>query len=394
MKPLTTRSFSDLLAYLELHVATGLEATGNQLKERYFRSSTIPYQAKVATGVFGGHILAQSLWVAAATVPSKEFICHNLTGYFLRPGLKDVPFYYHITVSRDGKSYATREIKVYQPTPKDIDRHNTKNHTAEDTKGQGLIRLIENNPQLWKEELSLAFIGVCSFKRPLRDDDPKVKSLVHQPQYLEPQYLAASLDGIKTQDGFRVNHEMLPLAPDSDSIEWTSKVDKLIEDGHYAEPIHPIELRKLNLDEYNADVNETSNRRVVHYLKSLIPLSKTAATGKTTYSTDDINLQVAALIYTSDRNSMFTVLNAHSFDREEYRIGRIASISHNFVLHNMTKLPLVDSEHWSMMESWTDATGDGRGLYNGRVYDKDGVLTCSFMQDGVMELFKKDHSKI
>lgn len=86
------------------------------------------------------------------------------------------------------------------------------------------------------------------------------------------------------------------------------------------------------------------------------------------------------MLYISDRNSLFTVSNLH--DREAY-LKQVASIDHAFVMHKMDAR--VDFD-WMIMEAYTSASGDGRGLYQGHIYDHDSKLVCSFMQDGVLSV--------
>jgi acyl-CoA thioesterase II len=68
---------------------------------------------------YGGHVYAQAAWAAAQTVPS-NFILHNITGWFMLPGLFDVPFIYKVHNIRDGRSYCTRIVNVTQASGKGV----------------------------------------------------------------------------------------------------------------------------------------------------------------------------------------------------------------------------------------------------------------------------------
>ncbi|HKT54786.1 MAG TPA: acyl-CoA thioesterase domain-containing protein, partial [Caulobacteraceae bacterium] len=50
--------------------------------------------------VFGGHVIAQSLMAAYATVEDR--VCHSLHCYFIRPGDPSIPILYDVDRSRDG----------------------------------------------------------------------------------------------------------------------------------------------------------------------------------------------------------------------------------------------------------------------------------------------------
>lgn len=63
--------------------------------------------------VFGGQVLAQSLYAAYQTVP-EERICHSMHAYFLLPGDLDHEILYHVQDLRDGGSFTTRYVSAEQ----------------------------------------------------------------------------------------------------------------------------------------------------------------------------------------------------------------------------------------------------------------------------------------
>lgn len=163
----------------------------------------------------------------------------------------------------------------------------------------------------------------------------------------------------------------IPLAPEVD-IELVTKAleqDPTFKDKQH---VHPIQIRKLGMDFYNKQFTDPTDRCQVHYLKSSERLP------------DDRNLHIAALLYASDRNSLFTIVNLQD---QKYHIKHIASIDHAFVMHNLDTR--VD-EGWLTMQAGSNRSVDGRGLYSGQIYDDKKRLVCSFMQDGVVRVFKDD----
>jgi len=62
--------------------------------------------------VFGGQILAQALMAAAATVEGRGV--YSLHGHFLRAGNPAEPILYHVGLTRNGTTFATRTVEAAQ----------------------------------------------------------------------------------------------------------------------------------------------------------------------------------------------------------------------------------------------------------------------------------------
>lgn len=62
--------------------------------------------------IFGGHVIAQALRAAYATVEDR--LCHSLHAYFMRPGDVNHPVVYQVDRSRDGGSFTTRRVVALQ----------------------------------------------------------------------------------------------------------------------------------------------------------------------------------------------------------------------------------------------------------------------------------------
>jgi len=62
---------------------------------------------------FGGHVAAQALTAAGATVPDDRGV-HSLHGYFIRAGRTDRPIIYEAERTRDGGSFTTRRVVAIQ----------------------------------------------------------------------------------------------------------------------------------------------------------------------------------------------------------------------------------------------------------------------------------------
>jgi acyl-CoA thioesterase-2 len=62
--------------------------------------------------VFGGQVIAQSLYAACKTV--EERLPHSLHAYFLLPGDPEIPIVYEVDRLRDGRSFTTRRVLAIQ----------------------------------------------------------------------------------------------------------------------------------------------------------------------------------------------------------------------------------------------------------------------------------------
>ena len=64
--------------------------------------------------LFGGQVLGQSLSAAIQTLKDPAWNPHSLHAYFLRPGSVTEPIEFEVDVLRDGRSFATRQVKASQ----------------------------------------------------------------------------------------------------------------------------------------------------------------------------------------------------------------------------------------------------------------------------------------
>lgn len=81
-----------------------------KIEENIFRGQN--YQAPW-NRVFGGQVLAQSLYAAYQTVPDDRFV-HSLHGYFILTGDISTPIIYEVDRIRDGGSFTTRRVVAIQ----------------------------------------------------------------------------------------------------------------------------------------------------------------------------------------------------------------------------------------------------------------------------------------
>lgn len=80
-----------------------------QIEAGIFRG---PSRNIVGKNVFGGQVLAQALMAAGRTIEGR--LAHSFHAYFLRAGDTTAPMVFQVENLRDGKSFATRYVKVIQ----------------------------------------------------------------------------------------------------------------------------------------------------------------------------------------------------------------------------------------------------------------------------------------
>ena len=94
------KHINELLSLLELE----------QLEDNLFRGHS---KSVGNSTVFGGQVLAQSLFAAMKTVPADRQV-HSLHSYFILPGDLEIPIVFQVERIRDGGSFTTRRVKAIQ----------------------------------------------------------------------------------------------------------------------------------------------------------------------------------------------------------------------------------------------------------------------------------------
>ncbi|KAK7205285.1 thioesterase-like superfamily-domain-containing protein [Myxozyma melibiosi] len=307
-----------------------------RISPSHFRSVAQPFRPGAARGVFGGHLLAQSLYAASLTVPLRSgLVCNSLQAQFLAANTDAVPFNYHVDNVRDGGTYRIRQVRVYQNLDPDNPDHETYVYTC-----------------------------FVSFKY--------IEGL-HDPVY----YAASQVHGNKwghIPAPPPVNHivpDNLPSVPDIDLPMWVAWASD--PDSGFVQIKHAVDVRRAPEQDPATIPDNFEDRRMYHSYKTILPLPD-----------DDPNMHLAAHIYASDRNSLFT--SSRLINRVD-DINRVVSLSHTIIFYPPSKpsrgLFVRADKSWNTMESWTTRSGDGRLSYVGRMYDDEGEMFAEFMQDGL-----------
>jgi len=80
-----------------------------RIEVNLFRGAAPPNSGR---RIFGGHVIAQALLAAYATVEDR--LCHSIHCYFLRPGDPAIPILYEVDRARDGRAFVARRVTAIQ----------------------------------------------------------------------------------------------------------------------------------------------------------------------------------------------------------------------------------------------------------------------------------------
>lgn len=135
----------------------------------------------------------------------------------------------------------------------------------------------------------------------------------------------------------------------------------------FIEMISPIEIRALDMRRYrptHPDVFGEPRQNLYIRIKHPLP--------------DDPAIHRAALVYLSDMTLIETVMVAHG-----HSIGRglfqTASLDHAVWLHRPFR-----ADDWLLYAQETPTAQSSRGLTQGRLYTRDGVLAATTTQEGLV----------
>lgn len=272
---------------------------------------------------YGGHVFAQAAWAAAQTIPA-GFVLHNVTGWFLLPGLLDLPFVYKVHNIRDGRSYCTRIVNVTQAS------------------GKGAC-----------------FTCTCSFKTDETSDLD-----VQEPMDLWTKYDSV-LNGKRAED--------FPEAPGMDVPSY----HELLRNGHPNDKFPGLTMKRVDMSVYN-DQREPLNRRQLIFYKPIGELSPDLNLHMCAhlYASDRNSLFIAANHLGlggsfSQMGSLAHTVTFHS-PLKDLQLDKYGSG--------------LSRDNWFCKEDRTDRASVGRGMFHSRVFSPDGVHVISIMQDGMMRV--------
>lgn len=333
----------------------------------------------------------QAAWAAAQTVhpPSSAgeargtagagaagaggFLLHSISGNFLLPGKLDSKFEYRVKEIRNGKGIRVRGVEVFQ-----------------DGKSKG-------------KEKEMFFIATCSFK--LREHS-QISIQQQEGDFLEDDFYGEKVYG-GVLKGKKDPMRDLEEVPGMDLTFYRKKILEY-EDGEEGKGRHDafpgLQCRKVDMREYNATRHPMERRQLIFY-RMIFDGGK----GEKEEEGMNMNMQLCAHLYASDRNSLFIVANL--FDLGDL-FTNMSSLSHTVIFHaeegemrfgtpktttttttKRTKSPFHKANNnnndggggrWFCMEVFGSRIHGGRAVHNCRIFNDEGTHIATCMQDGLI----------
>jgi acyl-CoA thioesterase-2 len=185
-------------------------------------------------------------------------------------------------------------------------------------------------------------------------------------------YMTASFQ--KVEQGLSHQFSEMPDMPAPESVDkdirfYDDNFDTLSSRMQEALPFHrPVDIRSINGSHAFNAVKRDPKRQL--WLKGTDKIS------------DDVALNQASLAYASDYHFLSTALQAHGLASQDKSL-RLATIDHAMWFHHTFKF-----DDWLMYEMESPFSGNGRALVQGKIYNKEGLLVASSVQEGLLRQIK------
>ena len=248
--------------------------------------------------LYGGHLLAQCLTAAAATVDG-ERMAHSLHAYFLRPGDVDAPVEITVERVRQGRSFSARQVRA---------------------------------SQRGKERFRMA----ASF----------------QAADSSPAYCGVKMPSAPPPEAVRFTYDDFTLAQTA-AADWHGTA-------------RPLEIRYVNPPQKGAAATEP--QLMWMRIRGAIPAAAV--------------LHQAGIAYLSDATLADNALLPHGLRWQDDDFAG-TSLDHAMWFHRAAK-----ADEWLLFEQSVTVTGNGRGLTEGKFFDRAGKLVATCVQEALMRWAK------
>ncbi|MCJ1456890.1 hypothetical protein MMC28_007256 [Mycoblastus sanguinarius] len=299
-----------------------------------------------ARGIFGGAVIAQCLAAAQHTVtpPSPAnnyavFLIHSMHCYFVLAGDASIPIIYHVERVREGKSFLTRTVQARQrgrcifTTTASFMREGSGGETTVDHGWDMPENVREGMEEIMRAEgdgdAEAAANGVAEL-------GPFVSKILGIDNYIspnpherKPQSWIKCHGTISPSGGQHAHLSALAYMSDSWFIGTVARAHRLSRIGHSL---------------YNKTFSP----------QDTAPPKKQDDTSRNTFQTP-----------------------------EGAKIGMMVSLDHTIYFHRPRE---VKADDWMCTEMETPWSGEGRGLVMQRIWNKEGRLVASCVQEGLVRL--------
>ena len=251
----------------------------------------------------------------------------NISGFFILPGLIDIPFVYHVKAIRDGGSYCTRSVSVVQ------------------AEGKGI-----------------AFTATVSFKR---IESSPVEVWDGRDLYA---HYSDALEGRRPED--------FPETPGMDTPWYREILEK---EGRVDE-FPGLSCREVDMGKWNEGKPPMERRQLYFYtsIGDMPPVSEFP------------NFHAIAHLYASDRNSLYLIPNVLGKANDYTQMASLSiNVVFNGTAEDLNVARQEDGRpRWFCQEAQVSWIGGGRGLHQSRIWSPEGSLLASSWQEGLVRFGK------
>jgi acyl-CoA thioesterase-2 len=185
-------------------------------------------------------------------------------------------------------------------------------------------------------------------------------------------YMTASFQ--KVEEGLSHQFSKMPNMPDPETVPkdnelYDDNFEKLSPRIKETLPYHSqVDIRTINGSQSLHPEKRDPKRQL--WFKGTDP------------SSSEVALNQASLAYASDYHFLSTALQAHGLAVQDKSL-RLATIDHAMWFHHTFRF-----DDWLMYEMESPFSGNGRALVQGKIYNKEGLLVASSVQEGLLRQVK------
>ncbi|KAL8834405.1 MAG: hypothetical protein Q9170_003773 [Blastenia crenularia] len=305
-----------------------------------------------ARGVYGGAVIAQCLSAAQQSIPppspsngNSVFLIHSMHCYFVLAGDSAIPIVYYVERVRDGKSFITRTVQARQKGKCIFTT--TLSFVREGSAGQETINHGWDMPS----------DAVDKLHRALGENDSKSDT-------------DAEALGVQTSGPFETIR--LPIENNASSnIQWKKTRQWIKARGRITSTDSP--QAHLSALAYMSDSYFIGTVARVHNLWRFSSSASRKDQSKTKKH------EMAKM--EEDENSEADEQNPRA------SVGMMVSLDHTIYFHRPRE---IKADEWLLSENESPWSGDGRGLVYQRIWNKEGVLVASCVQEYKLPLFRSN----
>lgn len=326
-----------------------------------------------ARGVYGGSIIAQCLAAAQKTVPD-NFSVHSMHCYFVLAGDASIPVIFSVERVREGKSFATRTVQARQrgkpifTTTLSFKRENsagkqTVNHAAKMPQVPPPSNEFHGFPQGADGPIEAQKIEIAnSTNQPMLEvlvDDSHLLDDSPDPGQKRVRQWIKARGTISGSGGHEAHLSALAYMSDSYFIGTIARVHKLWrwasrrEGGSKSTVDEEVIKKLLEMDDEKLKQLPGVDDQMVKQLRNGEPISM------------PVNRQ------------------------KRPEVGMMVSLDHTIYFHRQRDFR---ADEWMMAETWSNWTGDGRGLVYQHIFSQDGQLIASCVQE-VSQIYQRRSSQ-